>query len=105
MLKEAILALCLTAPTAIDGDTWRQCGISVRLDDYDAPELFHPKCPREYSIAQLAKTELEKRLPTIKYTIVPCATSNYGRLCAHVDGLAADMIGKGLASKFRQSWC
>jgi hypothetical protein len=49
MLKEILVlaALAVSSPTAIDGDTIRIAGISVRLTNYDSPELFHPKCARE----------------------------------------------------------
>jgi endonuclease YncB( thermonuclease family) len=51
----------------------------IRLTDYDSPEL-HARCPRE---------------------LVPCATSNYGRLCARgtIDDkpLAEYMIERKLA--------
>src|SRR5262249_15843633 len=33
----------------------------------------------------------------LAFTLVPCATSNYGRLCAHIDGLAQEMIAHGVA--------
>jgi len=48
MIKEAIVlaALAVSSPTVIDGDTVRIADISIRLTDYDAPELFSPKCPR-----------------------------------------------------------
>src|SRR5215472_10558488 len=56
MLKEAIVlaALAVSSPTVIDGDTVRIAGISIRLTDYDAPELFSPKCPQEYTRAAAA---------------------------------------------------
>jgi len=38
----------------------RIAGVSVRLTDYDAPELFSPKCPQEYTRAAAAKRELER---------------------------------------------
>jgi len=103
MLKEAVVlaALALSSPTVIDGDTVRIAGISIRLTDYDAPELFSPKCPREYAQARAAKTELERLISQVKLEIVPCATSNYGRLCAEgtINGkpLAQHMISRNLA--------
>jgi endonuclease YncB( thermonuclease family) len=67
-----------------------------RLDDFDAPELHHARCPREWNVALAAKLELERLVPTLRLREVPCATRNYGRLCAHADGLASHMIGAHL---------
>jgi endonuclease YncB( thermonuclease family) len=57
MLKETFVlaALAVSLPTVIDGDTVRVAGVSIRLTDYDSPELFSPKCPREYQRALAAK--------------------------------------------------
>jgi endonuclease YncB( thermonuclease family) len=46
----AALALGQT-PTVIDGDTVKLAGISIRLTDYDSPELFSPKCPKGHALA------------------------------------------------------
>ena len=100
MIKEAIIlaALAVSSPTVIDGDTIRIAGVSVRLTDYDAPELFSAKCPRERALAMKARQELGALLMlaeagSIKmtYRVVPCAFANYGRLCAEgsVDGKPA----------------
>jgi len=35
-------------------------GVSIRLTDYNSPELFSPKCPREHELAWKAKVELER---------------------------------------------
>jgi endonuclease YncB( thermonuclease family) len=55
MIKEALVTVALAfgqTPTVIDGDTVKLAGVSIRLTDYDTPELFHPKCPREYMRAR-----------------------------------------------------
>src|SRR5215471_16505599 len=100
----ALLALSATSPTVVDGDTVRVAGISIRLTDYDAPELFHPRCPREYAWAMAAKRELEHNISHVALQLTPCATANYGRLCAQgsIDGkpLAAHMIGRNLAASY-----
>jgi endonuclease YncB( thermonuclease family) len=31
----------------IDGDTVLVCGVSIRMDDNDAPEMYHARCERE----------------------------------------------------------
>jgi len=106
MFKEALVlaALAVSSPTVIDGDTVRIAGVSIRLVDFDAPELFHPKCPSEYARAQAAKLELERLISQRKLEIVPCATKNYGRLCARASidekPLADHMIERGLASPY-----
>ena len=103
----------------------RIAGVSIRLTDYDSPELYSPKCPKEHALAWQARRELQALLIlaeagslTIRYTIVPCAYANYGRLCAQasIDGkpLADHMIGLGFASSYvcepgycppKQNWC
>jgi endonuclease YncB( thermonuclease family) len=120
MIKEAIVlaALAVSSPTVIDGDTVRIAGVSIRLTDYDSPELFHPKCPAEYARAQAAKRELESIIGQVILKLVPCATSNYGRLCARgtllTRSLSENMIAHGLAVPYicgphscppKQSFC
>ena len=56
-------------------------GIRIRLTDYDSPELFSPKCPRERELAWQAKRELERIIGRVKLELVRCATRNWGRLC------------------------
>jgi hypothetical protein len=58
--------------------------------------LFHPKCESERVTALAAKRIMQRHLRD-RFTLVPCATSNYGRLCAHIDGLAQEMIAHGIA--------
>jgi endonuclease YncB( thermonuclease family) len=41
----------------VDGDTVRIAGVSIRLVDYDTPELYSAKCPRERIQAEAAKRE------------------------------------------------
>jgi endonuclease YncB( thermonuclease family) len=94
--------------------TVKLAGVSIRLIDYDAPELFHPKCPREYMRARAAKMELERLISQVKLELVPCATSNYGRLCARstIDGepLSKHIIKAELAVFYpccppKINWC
>jgi len=88
VIKETLVlaALAISSPTVIDGDTVRTAGISIRLTDYDSPELFHPKCPREYQLAYQAKLELERIIGRVKLRIKPAPTlfaadSRACRLC------------------------
>jgi micrococcal nuclease len=114
MFKETIVLIALTVgtmPTVIDGDTVKIAGVHIRLTDYDSPELFSPKCPREYVWAQAAKLELEQIIKQVKLELVPCAYANYGRLCAmgtiNSEPLAAHMIRHNLGVPYvcRPGWC
>jgi endonuclease YncB( thermonuclease family) len=120
VIKETLVlaALAISSPAVVDGDTVRIAGVSIRLTDYDAPELFSPKWPREHELAWKAKVELERIISRVKLELVTCATSNYGRLCAEgtIEGkpLATHMIGLGLASPYvcwpghcqaKRNWC
>jgi len=85
MLKELIISTALAlgqTPSITDGDTIKLSGVAIRLTDYDSPELFSPKCPREYTWAVAAKRELGRIIGQVKLELVPCAYYNYGRLCA-----------------------
>jgi endonuclease YncB( thermonuclease family) len=62
MLKEILVLAALAfgqTPTVIDGDTVRIAGVSIRLTDYDSPELFSSKCPKEQALAWQARRELQ----------------------------------------------
>jgi micrococcal nuclease len=106
MFKESLVLVALAlgqTPVPVDGDTIKIAGVSIRLVDYDSPELFRPKCPRELELAWKAKHELETLLPTMTLEIVPCAfANNYSRLCARAtsngQSVSAHMIEAKLAS-------
>jgi len=114
MFKEALVLVALSlgqTPSVVDGDTVRIAGVSIRLIDYDSPELFSSKCPKEHALAWQARRELQALLTLaeagslkMSYKLVPCATSNWGRLCAEatIDGkpLAADMIALKFAAPY-----
>ena len=54
MFKEALVLVALSlgqTPSVVDGDTVRIAGVSIRLIDYDSPELFSSKCPKEHALA------------------------------------------------------
>jgi micrococcal nuclease len=91
-------------PSMTDGDTVKIAGVAIRLTDYDSPELFSPKCPKEYARAAAAKHELERIIDRVTLKLVPCATANYGRLCARgtIDDkpLAEYMISRGLGTAY-----
>lgn len=105
-----------TMPTVIEGDAIRVANVSIRLVDFDAPELFHPRCPAEYRPAVQARDALQVVRTKLQLTLVPC-TSNYGRLCALavINGapVAQTMVAGGLASPYtchygcapKRDWC
>jgi len=114
MLKEILVSAALAigqTPSVIDGDTIKLAGVSIRLTYYDSPELFSSKCPKEHALALQARRELQALLTLaeagslkMSYKLVPCATSNWGRLCAEatIDGkpLAAHMIALKFAAPY-----
>ena len=120
MIKETLVlaALAISSPAVIDGDTVRIAGRVDPFNRLHSPELFSPKCPREHELAWKAKVELERIIGHVKLELVPCATRNYGRLCAEgtIEGkpLATHMIRLGLASPYvcwpghcqaKRNWC
>jgi micrococcal nuclease len=120
MIRSTLISLALLAgcqPRAVDGDTLRLSGISIRLVDYDAPELFSPRCRRESTLALRAKSELQRQVAAgnLQVSIVPCATNNYGRLCGRATlsdrtPLASHMILLNLAVPYdgleqKKNWC
>ena len=114
MFKEAIVLAALAlgqTPSVVDGDTVRIAGVSIRLTDYDSSELFSSKCPKEHALAWQARRELqalqilsEAGSLKMNFKLVPCATSNWGRLCAQasINGkpLTEHMIKLGFASSY-----
>ena len=68
MIKETLVlaALAIAQPSVVNGDTVKIAGVRIRLTDYDSPELFSPKCPRERMWAEAAKLELEQVLPPVR---------------------------------------
>jgi len=100
-------ARTVTADRILDGDTAAAGGLRIRLTGYDAPEIFHPRCPAELALGLRAKARAAVLLHDAQITIVPCAGWNYGRACGTVPGLAATMIREGLAIPYdcRNSHC
>jgi hypothetical protein len=70
MIKETLVltALAISSPAVIDGDTVRIAGVSIRLTDYDSPELYSPKCPRE----QAASNRISSRRCSASITAAIC---------------------------------
>lgn len=120
-IRDTIAAILLTlaAPAVVDGDTVRVVETRIRLVGYDAPEL-HARCPAERIIAEAARATLTANAERLRFTLVDCTGTNYGRLCAVAtfrdNGYAFSdyMIAKGLARSYRctatrcpsrEPWC
>lgn len=66
------VAITSGALQVVDGDTVRFRGERLRLLTIDAPEIWSPRCPAEYSAGIAAKSELRDfllgRLVTVHYS-------------------------------------
>src|SRR5215467_2714933 len=71
VIRETIVlaALAISSPAVVDGDTVRIAGASIRLTDYDSPELYSPKCPRE----QAASNRISSRRCSASITAAICS--------------------------------
>lgn len=133
----ALLILALTAGpapaaglVAVDGDTVKADGVTVRLVGFDTPESGdHARCPAERALADRATARLRAILATgnARLTFVPCSCRagtegtrrcNYGRACGVLTfegrDVAAIMAAEWLARPYvcergkcprRLSWC
>src|SRR5262249_22716647 len=134
VIKETIVLAALVfgqIPTVTDGDTVRIAAVaSVQREHFRSSRLKldggWQKAASE-RVRQLAQAWSHTVPPTtpqrrsephrariidqVKLELVPCATSNWGRLCAEGSindkPLAAHMIARGLASPYvcRPGWC
>lgn len=121
MLARALAAfLLLAAPAAaqqraaaIDGDTIRVGGRTVRVIGLDAPEM-RGKCPAEIRMARAARDRMAE-LVSGGVFITPSGRDRYRRTLAFVRDragrdLAQVMIAEGLARAYngrgrRAGWC
>jgi micrococcal nuclease len=116
-----ILMLSTTLIQPVDGDTVRlaESGQGVRLQGFNTPETYAPKCPEEKALGLRAKTRLVELLkkPDVQLRINggSCA---YGRACGTItvagvdvgttlinEGLAEPMICHGSACPPARDWC
>lgn len=115
----AAILLTLAAPAVVDGDTVRVVETRIRLVGFDAPEL-HSRCPAERILAEAARAELTANATQLRFTLVDCTGTNYGRLCAVATfrdnsyPYSDYLIAKGLARAYscsatrcpkREPWC
>jgi micrococcal nuclease len=111
-------ALCALAPRqdcVIDGDTIRYGGVSIRLEDIDAPETHRPRCAAEAALGRRATERLLELVNAGPFEILRTGVRDedrYGRklriLARDGRSLAETLIAEGLARRWdgaRRSWC
>ncbi len=108
-----LVAAVLTC-VALDGDTIRCNGETIRLQNVDTAEL-HGRCEYEIRLAQLAKEFTSHRLTEGAIQIIVDRShprDRYGRTIAWVKisgiDLGEELIAAGLARPWqgrRQTWC
>lgn len=99
----------------IDGDTIRRGGLSIRLEDIDAPETFGPDCALEEALGRQATTRLVELLNAGPFEVVYTGGRDedaYGRKLRIVvregRSLGDTLVAEGLARYWdgaRRSWC
>jgi micrococcal nuclease len=98
----------------IDGDTFRQNGVKIRIADIDAPEVFDFKCGSELALGDRATRRLRELLSAGPFALelIDRDEDVYGRKLRIVtrDGqsLGAQLVNEGLARRWtgaRRSWC
>lgn len=121
MFKIILLSAAMVYVT--DGDTLRVDRQPYRLVGFNTPEI-HGQCDYETKLALDAKARMAQlvKTPGARLEQVPCAgnrlTDKYGRFCAKVFAMGADvaetMIASGLAEPYtcpkgrcerRKDWC
>lgn len=97
----------------VDGDTVVIAGERVRLMDYDAPELYRPKCEAERKLAQQATNRLSVLLGGPDTLACYHGRGKYGRPLARfwAGGFEVSevMVSSGLGRPYqggkREGWC
>lgn len=101
--------------SAVDGDTIKRAGQTIRLVGFDTPETYQPQCDAELRRGKAATAKLRELLAsasTAELTYLP-RRDQYGRELARLtlDGrdVADILVREGLARHYhggqRQSWC
>ena len=111
-------ALCAGAVRqncVIDGDTVRYGGVTIRLEDIDAPETHSPRCSAEAALGRQATRRLLELINAGPFQVVHGGARNedvYGRklrVIAREGRSVGDvLIAEGLARRWdgaRRSWC
>jgi endonuclease YncB( thermonuclease family) len=99
----------------IDGDTIRYAGVTIRLEDIDAPETYSPRCASEAALGQRATQRLLELINAGPFEVVYTGgrdEDRYGRKLRVIerDGrpVTDTLIAEGLARPWegaRRSWC
>lgn len=98
----------------IDGDSLRYRGEQIRIADINAPEMGHPRCPREAELARAAEDRLRALLNAGPFTLerIDRDADRYGRSLRVItrDGqsIGEQLVREGLAERwkgYRGAWC
>ncbi len=100
----------------VDGDTFDQGDVRIRIADIDTPEIFSPQCAAEEALGQRARVRLEALLAAGPYSLAPNPDSRdedrYGRKLRIVtrDGnsLGQMLVAEGVGRRWtgrRLGWC
>jgi endonuclease YncB( thermonuclease family) len=111
-------ALCARAgqqSCVIDGDTVRYGGLTIRLEDIDAPETRSPKCTAEAALGRQATERLLELINAGPFRVVHTGgrdEDRYGRKLRVIErqgrSVGDTLIAEGLARRWdgaRRSWC
>jgi endonuclease YncB( thermonuclease family) len=110
--------LCTSAKRVtcvVDGDTFWQAGVRIRLEDIDAPEVSEPKCRAEARLGHRATLRLQDLLNSGGVTFSQVgrrSVDRYGRQLRTVAvggrSVGATLVAEGLAHVWdgrKHSWC
>jgi hypothetical protein len=99
----------------IDGDTIRYNGMTIRLEDIDAPETHEPRCPFELTLGERATNRLIELINAGAFEVVYRGghdEDRYGRKLRVIErdgrSLGDVLVAGGLARRWdgaRRSWC
>ncbi len=99
----------------IDGDTVRYNGLSIRLEDIDAPETRKYKCASEAALGRRATQRLRELMNAGPFQVVYTGgrdEDRYGRKLRVIErdgrSFGATLVAEGLARPWdgaRRSWC
>lgn len=99
----------------VDGDTIRYGGVTIRLEDIDAPETFSPKCASEAALGRRATQRLLDLMNAGPFEVVHDGGRDediYGRKLRIIERngrpVTDTLVAEGLARPWdgaRRSWC
>jgi endonuclease YncB( thermonuclease family) len=98
----------------VDGDTFWDEGVDIRIADIDAPETHPPRCQAEADLGRRATLRMQELLNAGPFTLKPIDRDQdqYGRKLRIVmrDGrsLGMQLVDEGLARRWtgsRKPWC